>query len=229
MSLLSNPNQAIKIAAIYARVSTDPDKPRKNETKEDAQKRREEAQKRKQEVENQLRQLREYCQRQGWTIAHEYIDHVSGKRADNRKDFQRMFADASQRQFDVVVVWALDRFTREGVHQTFDHIRTLSQYGVQFESFTEPHFRTTGPAGELMIAVAAWIAKQERIRISERTKAGMERVKASGKHVGRPQKIVSRDKIRQLAAQGMGVRRIAQTLGDIAPVTVYRILKGRAA
>jgi DNA invertase Pin-like site-specific DNA recombinase len=217
---MSNPNQAIRTAAVYARVSTD----RKRENKQ-------EAQKRKQEVENQLRQLRDYCQRQGWQLAdeHVYIDKVSGKRSDNRADFQRLFKDASQRRFDVVVVWALDRFTREGVHQTFDHIKRLNGYGVQFESFTEPHFRTTGPAGELMMAVAAWIAKQERIRISERVKAGMERVKASGKHVGRPNKIVSHDKIRQLAAQGMGVRRIAQTLGDIAPVTVYRILKGRAA
>jgi DNA invertase Pin-like site-specific DNA recombinase len=207
---------AIKTAAIYARVSTN-----RKEGKQEAQN--------KQDVENQLRQLREYCRRQGWTIVDEYIDKVSGKRADNRAEFQRMFQDASQRRFDVVICWALDRFTREGVWETFDHIKKLNGYGVQFESYTEPHFRTTGPAGELMLAVAAWIAKQERIRISERVKAGMDRVKASGKHVGRPSKIVDRDEIRRLAAQGMGVRRIAQTLGDIAPVTVYRILHGRAA
>jgi DNA invertase Pin-like site-specific DNA recombinase len=220
MGLMSLNHQAIKRAALYARVSTN----RKHESKQ-------EAQKRKQEVENQLLQLREYCQRQGWQLdeADIYIDKMSGKRADNRAEFQRMFTDASQRKFDVVVVWALDRFTREGVWETFDHVKKLNGYGVQFESFTEPHFRTTGPAGELMLAVAAWIAKQERIRISERVKAGMDRVKASGKHVGRPQKIADRDEIRRLAAQGMGVRRIAQTLGDIAPVTVYRILKGRAA
>jgi DNA invertase Pin-like site-specific DNA recombinase len=213
-------HQAIKVAAVYARVSTN----RKNESKQ-------EAQKRKQEIENQLRQLREYCARQGWALddAHVYIDKMSGKRADNRAEFQRMFTDASQRRFDVCVVWALDRFTREGVWETFDHVKKLNGYGVQFESFTEAHFRTTGPAGELMLAVAAWIAKQERIRTSERVKAGMDRVKASGKHVGRPSKITDRDRIRELAAQGMGVRKIAETLGDIAPVTVYRILKGRAA
>jgi hypothetical protein len=44
------------------------------------------------------------------------------------------------------------------VAQTFDHIKTLRGYGVEYVSFSEPHFRTTGPAGELMIAVAAWIA-----------------------------------------------------------------------
>ena len=75
-----------------------------------------------------------------------------------------MFAAASRREFDAVVTWALDRLSREGVAQTFEHIKTLLAYGVQYISYTEAHFRTTGPAGELMIAIAAWIAQQERIR-----------------------------------------------------------------
>ena len=118
-----------------------------------------------QETENQLRQLREFCAAQGWPIVAEYEDHESGGKA-NRAQFRAMMADASRRRFDVVVVWALDRFSREGVPETFDHISHLSSHGVQFVSFTEAHFRTTGPVGELMIAVAAWIAKQERVRIS---------------------------------------------------------------
>ena len=85
--------------------------------------------------------------------------------------FRAMMTDASRRRFDVVVVWALDRFSREGVGETFDHIGRLSSHGLQFISLTEAHFRTTGPAGELMIAVAAWIAKQERLRISELVRA----------------------------------------------------------
>jgi DNA invertase Pin-like site-specific DNA recombinase len=219
----SNPApKALRTAAVYARVSTDRDP--------------QEARKRRQEVENQLRQLREYCARQGWQLddEHVYIDKLSGKRADNRKEFRRMFADASQRKFDVVVVWALDRFTREGVHQTFDHIRTLSGYGVEFESLTEPHFRTTGAAGELMIAVAAWIGKQERLRISERVKAGMARAKAGGKEFGRPRKIIDRAKVRELHRQGLGARRIARALGatvdgGIAHTTIIRILREDAA
>ena len=72
----------------------------------------------------------------------------------------------------------------------------LMDYGVQFESLTEAHFRTTGPAGDLMIAIAAWIAKQERIRISERTKAGVARARAQAKHCGRPVVIFRRDRAR---------------------------------
>src|SRR6266700_4010164 len=107
-----------------------------------------------QDTENQLIQLREYCGRQGWSIAHEYVDHVSAKRSDNRREFQALFTAASRHEFDVVVVWALDRLSREGVLETFEHIKRLREYHVEFESYTEAHFRTTRSAGELMIAVA---------------------------------------------------------------------------
>jgi DNA invertase Pin-like site-specific DNA recombinase len=110
-------------AAIYARVSTADGR---------------------QDTENQLAELRRFASTQGWEIAAEYIDHESGGRAD-RGEFRRMFSDAAQRRFDLVLVWALDRLTREGVAETFNHIKRLSSHGVQFVSFTEEHFRTTGP------------------------------------------------------------------------------------
>src|SRR4029077_20785360 len=99
----------------------------------------------------------------------------------NRPQFQALFAAASRREMDVVLVWALDRFSREGVAATFAHIKRLLDYGVQFESLIDPHFRTTGPAGELMIAIAAWIALQERMRISDRTKAGLAIARSKGR------------------------------------------------
>ena len=165
-----------------------------------------------QDTENQLLQLREYCQRQAWPIAEEYIDNASGKSGD-RDAFKRLFTDASRRKFDVVVVWALDRFTREGVLETFEYVRHLNDYGVSFESFTEPHFRTTGPAGELMLAIAAWIAKQERLRISERTKAGLERARREGRTAGRPTLIWDRERARSLRNAGLSIRAIAGQLG----------------
>jgi DNA invertase Pin-like site-specific DNA recombinase len=78
--------------------------------------------------------------------------------------------------------------------------------GVQFVSFAKEHFRTTGPAGELMIAVAAWIAKQERVRISERVRAGLNRARVqgtrSGNAIGRPKAIFDRQKVADLRNQG---------------------------
>jgi len=201
-------DQLIRRVAIYARVSTD-----------------------RQESDNQLDQLRRYAQLQSWTCAGDFIDHAeSGGKAD-RAEFRRLFDAAARRQFDVVLVWALDRFTWEGVAETFGHIQKLTAYGVQFESFTEPHFRTTGPAGELMIAVAAWIAKQERTRISERVRAGLERTKKNGTKtghpIGRPRVVFDRSQVVTLRAQGLSwpqvarkvgtsVRTVRRALGDVA-------------
>jgi len=166
-----------------------------------------------QDTDNQLLQLREYCTRQGWTIAAEYIDHESGK-TGARTAFRRLFVDASRHRFDVVLVWALDRFTREGVLETFTYVQKLRDLGVSFESFTEAHFRTTGPAGELMLAIAAWIAKQERQRISERTRAGIERARRDGKHCGRPRRVFRRDEVARLRdVDGLSWRVIAERLG----------------
>ena len=164
-----------------------------------------------QDTHNQLLQLREYCSRQSWQITEEYIDHESAKTGD-RAAFKRLFADASRRKLDVVLVWALDRFTREGVLETFTYIEKLKAFGVAFESYTEAHFRTTGPAGELMLAVAAWIAKQERLRISERTKAGLERARREGKHCGRPRRVFRRDLVAQLRAEGLSWPRSQNSL-----------------
>jgi DNA invertase Pin-like site-specific DNA recombinase len=172
-----------------------------------------------QDTDNQLLQLREYCTRQNWAISHEYIDHASGKTGD-RGEFKRLFEDASRRKFEVVLVWALDRFTREGVFETFEHVRRLTNYGVAFESYTEQHFRTTGPAGELMLAISAWIARQERQRISDRTKAGLERARRAGKHCGRPRRLFRRDEAIRLRAEGWSWRRISAELG--VPVKTIR-------
>lgn len=177
----------------------------------------------RQEVDNQLSELRRFASTQGWQIAGEYIDHESGGKAD-RAEFRRMFTEAAQRRFDLVLVWALDRLTREGVAETFEYIKRLTSHGVQFVSFTEEHFRTTGPAGELMIAVAAWIAKQERVRISERVRAGLSRARSqgtkSGKPVGRPKAILRRDHVLELRNQGTSWRQIARECG--AGVTTVR-------
>ena len=107
-----------------------------------------------QDTENQLLQLREYCACQQREIAAEYIDRETAKHGD-RDAFKQVFDGASKRLFDVVLVWALDRFTREGVLEAFEYIRDLTRFGVQLESYTEAHFRTTDPAGELMRLDAA--------------------------------------------------------------------------
>lgn len=79
----------------------------------------------KQEAENQLAQLREFARALGWQIVVEYVDQITGKHSD-RTEFQRMFQDASQRRFDVLLFWSLDRLSREGALETLQHLNRLT-------------------------------------------------------------------------------------------------------
>lgn len=70
----------------------------------------------RQETENQLGELRRFAESSGWEIVGEYVDHESGSKAD-RPEFRRLFADAARRQFDILLIWSLDRLSRAGVGQ----------------------------------------------------------------------------------------------------------------
>lgn len=191
--------------ALYLRVSTD-----------------------KQETENQAIQLRDFAAKQGWQIVCEYTDYESGSKS-NRAQFQQMFADASKRHFDLVLFWALDRLSREGVYQTLRHLNRLESYGVGFRSFTEPYFDSCGVFKDAVIAIMATLAKQERIKRSERTRAGLARVKAAGRRLGRPKKLNSEHiaQVAHLRALGLSGRAVAQRLG-ISEGSVRRLVVSAA-
>jgi DNA invertase Pin-like site-specific DNA recombinase len=178
----------------------------------------------KQDPKNQLRQLREFCAAQNWTIVREYEDRVSGKRAD-RDEFQKMFAAASRHQFDAVLFWALDRFSREGVFETLQHLQRLTSYGVGFRSFTEQYLDSCGMFRDAVIGILAAIAKQERVRLSLRTIAGLEKARACGRVGGRPRIACDRDKVLRLHAAGTSLSKIANELG-VSRTTAHRVIKG---
>jgi DNA invertase Pin-like site-specific DNA recombinase len=180
-----------------------------------------------QDTENQLVQLREFARTQGWTITGEYVDRVSGKNSD-RDQFQKLFQDASQRKFDTVLFWSLDRFSREGVLVTLNHLQRLSSHGVGYRSFTEQYLDSCGVFKDAVLSILATIAKQERIRLSERTIAGLEKAKRAGRIGGRPRLVVNRAKVVQMDADGMTTREIGEEL-DISAASVCRILKSQVA
>ena len=105
-----------------------------------------------QDVRNQLDQLRAYCAKDGWQITNEYIDQRSGKNGD-REQFQRMMTHAYQREFDVVLFWSLDRFSREGVLETLQHLKKLDSFGIAFKSFTEQYLDGTGLFKDAIIGI----------------------------------------------------------------------------
>lgn len=158
--------------AIYARISKD-----EISSKGDLQ-----------DPENQLIPLRKYCDAMGWDISKEFIDKASGGSA-NRPEFQKMLAEVRQRHFDLILVWALDRFSREGMTNTLSYIKQLKNYKTGLKSMQEPWLDTTQEGvTELLLAIFAWVASEEKKKISDRTKAGLARLKASGVKLGRPRK-----------------------------------------
>src|SRR5260370_24916824 len=179
-----------------------------------------------QEVENQLVQLREFLARQGWTVVREFIDHESGSRAD-RPRFKEMFQDASQRRFDLVLFWSLDRLSREGGLQTLNYLNRLTGHGVGYRSFTEQYFDYCGIFKDAVIAIMATVAKHERLRISERTKAGLENARRKGIPLGRRRVRVDVVRLKHLLADGQSYEQIAREL-KCGVGTAFRAAKAAA-
>lgn len=151
--------------AIYARVS-------KNDESQDPQ--------------NQLTPLRDYAKALGGEVIGEYIDLSSGGNSD-REHFLKMLEDADKRKFDLVLVWALDRLSREGIPNTLAYMERMRRNGVALKSLQESWLDTRDEGlGQLLLAIFSWVAQQERKRIIERTKAGLQRARKQGKKLGRP-------------------------------------------
>jgi DNA invertase Pin-like site-specific DNA recombinase len=181
----------------------------------------------RQDTENQLSQLRQFCESQGWIVTAEYVDRASGKRSD-REQFRKLFEHASQRKFDTVLFWSLDRFSREGVRETLNHLERLTSYGVNYRSFTEQYLDSCGIFKDAVLAILAVIAKQERVRLSERTLAGLAKARKQGRVGGRPRLVVRRDQVARYRAEGLSISQIAEKM-TIPRTSVHRILKESAA
>lgn len=172
---------------------------------------------------NQLIVLRNYCQKMGYEIYHEYTDTISGG-SPNRPEFNHMMKDAAKRKFDMLFFYALDRLTREGTRKTIHYLQMLDDYGVSYKSYTEQYIDSSGIFKDVIIALLSTLAKQERIRISERVKAGLERSRQQGRVGGRPQiETTVVQKIMELKRNGYSIILIAKEL-KISRNTIYKYL-----
>lgn len=176
-----------------------------------------------QSTENQLPELRRFAQAYGYTIYREYVEHESGG-TGHRSEFQALFADAHRRRFDLVLFWSLDRFSREGALPTLQYLNQLQGWGVGYKSLTEQYLDSVGLFQDAIISILATLAKQERIRLSERTKAGMARRRAEGVQMGPPAKsAVVIAHIRELKAAGLSNYAISKALA-LSASTVAKYL-----
>ena len=174
--------------AIYARVST-----------------------KDQSCEMQLADLRAYCAARRFAPASEYVDSgVSGSK-ELRPELNLLMNHARKRQIDLVLVWRFDRFARSTKHllAALDEFRSA---GVGFVSYQE-NMDTSSPLGQAIFTIVAAVAQLERDLIRERVNAGVRNARAAGKVLGRPRRIVDRDRISALQAEGKSLRTIAQQLG----------------
>jgi DNA invertase Pin-like site-specific DNA recombinase len=181
----------VKRAAIYVRVSTA-----------------------EQETDLQESELKEYCERRGWSFVL-YRDHgQSGAKVD-RPALNSLLSDLRKRKFDVLVVWALDRLARSLKHllSISEECRTL---GVDLVSLKQA-VDTTLPAGRLTFQVLGAVAEFEREMLRERVRAGMAQARRAGKNVGRPAKrnlMASEiEKMKGRRSQGVSVRKLAAEFG----------------
>jgi len=154
-------DEEVKKCAIYLRVSTEEQHP-----------------------ENQIADVRKLAEALKYEVFETYIDKESGSHSD-RQEFQRMMTDAESHKFQTLFIWALDRFSREGIETTLSHIKRLKDAGVVVKSYQESWLDTSiDGISELLIAVLSYAAKEELKRFRERSMAGKKTMLANKELIG---------------------------------------------
>jgi DNA invertase Pin-like site-specific DNA recombinase len=172
----------------------------------------------------QIRALREYVTRRGWTTALQVKEVGSG--ASQRQLRESLLDAARRREIDVVLVWRLDRWGRS-VADLLATLQELDHLGVGFVSLTEALDLTT-PAGRAMAALLAVFAAFEREILRERVRAGLAYARQNGKRLGRPITAARKgDQVRQLYRVGVPKAEIARRL-QIGRPSVRRILGAKS-
>ena len=175
--------------------------------------------------ENQLRELRAVAERMGYEIVSEFIDNgISG--AKSRKDrpaLDEMMKLATQRKFEVVMCWSIDRLGRSLQHLV-EILNELQAMKIDL-FFMQQGMDTTTPSGRMIFSVFGAIGEFERNLIRERVIAGQQRAKASGTHIGRPTKMNDgmRSAIKAMHQNGMSIRQIAKSC-KVGIGSVYSVI-----
>ena len=194
-------SKAVLRAGLYARVSTND----------------------QQTLPMQLRALREYAARRGWSVFSQVKEIGSG--ASQRQMREKLIEAARRREIDVVLVWRLDRWGRS-VADLLATLQELEHLGVGFVSLTEALDLTT-PAGRAMAGLLAVFAEFEREVLRERVRAGLAHARQNGKRLGRPlTAALHADQVRKLRRAGMSKSEIARRL-NIGRTSVRRVLSSK--
>lgn len=174
---------------------------------------------------NQERELRKVASGIGCKIVKVYKDHgISGaKGRDKRPAFDALCRDATQRQFDIVLAWSVDRLGRS----LQDLIGFLSElHALHIDLFLHQQgLDTTTPSGKAMFQMLGVFAEFERAMTQQRVRAGLARARADGKILGRPKIAKETERALRAALQKEkrpGLRRLAASFG-VGAGTMQRI------
>ena len=179
-----------------------------------------------QTVENQIRELKEIAERKGLIVVSQFSDEaISGaKGRDQRKGFDQLIKGVVRKDFDLILVWSVDRLGRS----LQDLVSFLNEiHSVDCDLYIhQSGIDTTTPSGKIMFQMCGVFAEFERGMTSDRVKCGQERAKSQVKHIGRPSSL-NKDlshSIKYMREQGVGIRRIATDL-KVGVSTVYKVLE----
>lgn len=173
--------------ALYARVSTE-----------------------SQDPEVQLQALRPHAANRGWEIVEEFVDKGFSGAKERRPALDRLMQAAWAGKFQTVLVWRFDRFARSVKHliEALEKFRNLK---IHFISLQE-QFDTSTPIGQAMFTIIGAMAQLERDIIRDRVKAGLDRARARGVRLGRPQVTARPDQVSMLRQEGLSLHEIAKRL-----------------
>lgn len=186
-----------------------------------------------QDVENQLVGIRELAQGRNFELVHEFIDEGVSGRTDKRPGLNQLIEDARKGKFKIVIVHSIDRLGRSTKH-LLNLLDELSHYGVSIISMRE-NLDFSTPTGQMALTMISAVAQLEAQIISERIKTSLAVKKnlaeksGNGWKCGRP--AISneiKEQVYHLKDQGLSIRKIAQSIGDISKSSVERILKERS-
>jgi DNA invertase Pin-like site-specific DNA recombinase len=177
-----------------------------------------------QTVENQLRDLRAVARRHGWEVAGTFKDQASGARGrERRPGLDKLLQTVARRDVDLVAAWSVDRLGRS-LQDLLGVLGEIHAKGCELYMHQQG-IDTRTPAGKALFQMIGVFAEFERAIIVERVKSGLKRAKAQGRRLGRPRKddpaLVA--DIGRLRTEGMGINRVARTLG-VGSSYVQRII-----
>ena len=179
-----------------------------------------------QNVSNQIIELKNIAERKGLAIVSDFSDEgISGSKGrESRTGFDNLIKGAVKKDFDTILVWSVDRLGRS----LQDLVSFLNEiHSVDCDLYIhQSGIDSSTPSGKMMFQMCRVFAEFERGMISERVKAGQERAKSQGKHIGRPSNLNEGlvHSIKYMREQGIGIRKIASDL-KVGVSTVYKVME----